>query len=278
MRTRQDALFSRLGVAVLLIWPFLDGCSERGESGESSGQTRLSRAPSATEHPATRNSDRESAALSQRGQRSTSSGSAGVSWAPSASGNSPTTSGTQEVAAPGVAAWFRDVVLAQVGERHERVIEIDHYLALQGMAREDVDELIPPDGLESLAWSDLFGPYETLFVCRVGPPAAIELVKHVRDEHVIDGSVFQHPSSSYVWCAENMLVGEIACYLIEAILREDPNFTMGFRPRYEPPCASRRDALLRAAAEYESWVERCIDAETGAITCPDEDRPDVDWW
>ncbi|MEW6197830.1 MAG: hypothetical protein AB1601_04085 [Planctomycetota bacterium] len=79
-----------------------------------------------------------------------------------------------------------------------------------------------------------------------------------------------------------MRVGEVACYLIEAILRKNPYFSSTARLLYVPPVDAapeekERYALEQAALAYESWYARCFDAELARSTCSRDDLPAVQW-
>jgi hypothetical protein len=78
-----------------------------------------------------------------------------------------------------------------------------------------------------------------------------------------------------------MLVGEIACYLIEAIIRHDPYFTRtGLLLTNKADIttwAGRQQALIEAADEYERWYLKCFDQSNNSIVCDEADRPTISW-
>ncbi|HNQ22436.1 MAG TPA: hypothetical protein PKK06_05015 [Phycisphaerae bacterium] len=113
-----------------------------------------------------------------------------------------------------------------------------------------------------------------------GPQAIPELIKRLHDRRTTPWA-FQYPLSSFDG-GPGMRVGEIACYMLEAILRQNPYFTSTGRLLYTSVDGSRagdeRDAaLLQAADAYSLWYEQCFDEASGRITCPPEQLPTVAW-
>ena len=118
-----------------------------------------------------------------------------------------------------------------------------------------------------------------LFI-RSGPPIIRELIEYVHDERYT-WLVFQFPTSSH-WNVEPMKVGELACYLIEAIARDRIWVACMARPSYPAPTEmsdreQRNYALDRAATCCEEWYDTCFDEESGKVTCGPERLPIVNW-
>jgi len=113
----------------------------------------------------------------------------------------------------------------------------------------------------------------------VGPPAIPALIKLVHDNRW-STYYFRFPNTSLGSVNPSMRIGHLACYLIEAILREDPFFThVGHLYYVQEDGTLERDAraLEQAANAYERWYERCYDSDTQTITCSEEDLPTVGW-
>ena len=69
-------------------------------------------------------------------------------------------------------------------------------------------------------------------------------------------------------------MGLIACYLIEAIIRDHPYFTYRLAlGRLGLPGGQ----LHEAACAYEEWYEECFDKESSSIACAPDRVPKVEW-
>jgi hypothetical protein len=118
-----------------------------------------------------------------------------------------------------------------------------------------------------------------LFI-RAGQPIIPDLMAHIRDSGRCR-LVFSFPTSSYI-PSERMLGGEVACYLIEAVLRNNPYFTTTARFLVDgKPCPDglewRGRALSEAAEQYEDWYRRCFDRLLLRSSCAADDLPTVRW-
>jgi hypothetical protein len=107
-----------------------------------------------------------------------------------------------------------------------------------------------------------------------------ELMKHVHDRRLTK-RYLHFPLYMGVY-SEPKMVGEIACYLIEAVLRANPYFSTTGRLLY--PCSTcsdssevRRHALDQAADAYEEWFRQRPDIATTGFYSPPEEMPVVQW-
>jgi hypothetical protein len=121
---------------------------------------------------------------------------------------------------------------------------------------------------------------EISFVMTAGYDVVPELMTRLRDAR-LSAWRFHFPASSLIQ-PRNFRVGELACYLIEAILRQNPYFTMTAQFRYVTPddlsgLARERYSLDQAAAAYESWYEECFDPEKRSTVCQPSELPVVEW-
>ena len=178
-----------------------------------------------------------------------------------------------EKALSAVRTWIEEVLLGDPGKQ----IPIQRYVELAG----------GPEILRGCGRSDAVYGYCTGFteteICLVisaGRRAIPLLMEHVWDYRETPWG-FSHPLSSGV---ENRAwrVGEVACYMIEAVLRQCPYFTWTGHLLYLPPAKLSAEkkatyALKRAASAYEDWYHRCFDEKTESVICHRDDLPDVAW-
>lgn len=121
---------------------------------------------------------------------------------------------------------------------------------------------------------------EIALMVTAGPRVIGMFIQHVRDDRVAP-LAFHYPLSSFV-DLETKMVGEVACYMIEAILRENLYFTRSGRLTYAtPPDLSDMErrclSLSQAASAYEAWFARCYDDTRKAVVCDPDDLPYVEW-
>lgn len=121
---------------------------------------------------------------------------------------------------------------------------------------------------------------DVLLFVEAGEQTIPDLIRLVHDRRC-SPCIFAYPLHSAIR-SDRMRVGEVACYLIEAILRENPYFSSTARLLYMPPVNATPDekeryALERAALTYENWYARCFDAQLGRSTCSQDDLPAVQW-
>jgi hypothetical protein len=166
--------------------------------------------------------------------------------------------------------------------------------AILATARDEPDHLDPPPECgepgppESVGeWQPLgklerqiLGGTDIALFIRAGPAVLPDLIEHVGD-HRWTPQCFHYPLSSGMDLT-GMKVGELACYMFEAILRENPYFTRSGRFLYVPPTdmsKTGRDqyALDQAATAYQRWYDRCFEEESGTVICPADDLPSVKW-
>lgn len=113
-----------------------------------------------------------------------------------------------------------------------------------------------------------------------GPRAIPRLIEHVHNHRPIS-TAFIFPASSLI--QENLTVGEVACYMIEAILRKDPYFAYGPRPIFRSAiltlgyAEAKWLAQEQVATAYEEWFAECFDPESNTITCPEDKFPVLPW-
>jgi len=108
-----------------------------------------------------------------------------------------------------------------------------------------------------------------------------KLIRHIRDDRRVCCFFYTDCLSSSLQVRSEM-VGKIACFLIEAVLREDPYFTWSWRFLYDSPAAvseieAEKHALYQAASAYEQWFDKCFDEQACRVTCWPEELPVVKW-
>ncbi len=175
-------------------------------------------------------------------------------------------------------AWIDNVLLA-TGNRESVLVE--YYFNLAGLSMEEVK-----DKYGSLIFREQtchgLTPDEIILFVEIGSPAIPELIKHVRCSRLTDYG-FRLPRSSRYEDTGSMKVGEIACYLIEAIIRQTPFFAssanFGYIEFVGPTHDNevREGELRRAATAYEEWYNECFDEERKVIICGEDKYPKVDW-
>ena len=74
-----------------------------------------------------------------------------------------------------------------------------------------------------------------------------------------------------------MLVGEVACYMLEVALRRNAWFSYTGILLPGSSDAEDGDALSQAATVYEEWYKRCYDESSSSVVCAEDDLPDVNW-
>jgi hypothetical protein len=179
---------------------------------------------------------------------------------------------------PGVRAWIDEVLLEQA---YKDPPSLRKYIALEargGVMLSNVyleaDDYYPCHGLTE---------QEIDFLVAVGPKAIPDLMTLVRDDRPTNihfTNLVARPSlPNQRPTGPLMLVGEVACFLIEAILRDGPCFTRTGRLLSATADIStlegQQHALAEAAAAYENWFTQCFDRATNAIVC--DDLPRVHW-
>lgn len=125
-----------------------------------------------------------------------------------------------------------------------------------------------------------FSLTEVAFVIGAGYdviPDLLELVDNVNQTPWF----YHHPASSKL-VNDGRLVGEIACYLIEAILRENPYFswTANLQRKAkvgDPDASDRLLALKEAGAAYKEWYKTACKREAGGVICDMRNLPKVAW-
>ena len=190
--------------------------------------------------------------------------------------DAPSTATASESDLLAIRAWINEILLAKTPVR----ISAHRYLDLLDRSRQvEVCTEILNGGPD--VYCTGFSELEiTLFIV-VGHGAIPELIRHVADRRTTPWQ-FHYPLSSWGPQEGCWRVGKLACYMIEAILRENAYFTRSGSLSY-PSSASLSEAdkeeysLNRAAAAYLTWYEDCFDAETGTVTCPPEKFPAVKW-
>jgi hypothetical protein len=103
-----------------------------------------------------------------------------------------------------------------------------------------------------------------LFVA-AGRDVTPQLVPYVGDERMTP-LVVTYPLSSYI--GPTLRVGQIASYLIEVALRQNPYFTT---------TGHLLGSLDEAAQSYRDWLERCYDPVADRWKCPSDDLPVIQW-
>lgn len=178
-----------------------------------------------------------------------------------------------EKALSAVRTWFEEVFAADRAER----IPIQRYVDLAGGP-----EILRGCGMspEAYVYCSGFTKTEICLVISAGRRAIPLLMDHVRDYRKTC-CAFTHPLSSRAGMRA-WRVGEVACYMIEAVLRQCPYFTWTGRLLYLPPAKlsaeeKARYVLGRAASAYEQWYHRCFDEKTESVICHPDDLPHVAW-
>ena len=120
----------------------------------------------------------------------------------------------------------------------------------------------------------------TIFI-KAGHAVIAELMRHIRD-HRSSPWRFHFAPSSGPPNHQNMMIGELACYMIEAILRVNPWFTTTGRLDYLPSdnvsdSENGQTVLHQAATAYEQWYDKCFDENTMSVTCSEDGLPLVGW-
>ncbi len=130
---------------------------------------------------------------------------------------------------------------------------------------------------------DPFRPESISYVNSFGTRAVPFLVRQLPDEGLTEWA-FCYPLSSYLpWQdGEAWLVGEIAAYYIEVVLRDNLYFTRSGRLRYVSEAEmltidGRRESLRSAARSYLDWYSRCFDDVKEMVICEAGDLPVVKW-
>ena len=134
-------------------------------------------------------------------------------------------------------------------------------------------------------YSDPIHEQEILLVVEAGRDIIPDLIPLLRDGRW-SKKLYYWPYSS--WSGFGLCnfckappVAWWACYLIEAVLRNEPYFTRSGRLAGllagDYSDAPRPDALDAAIAAYEEWFARCYDPTTRQWLCPEDDLPVVDW-
>jgi hypothetical protein len=171
-------------------------------------------------------------------------------------------------------AWIDDILLG----RPKTAIPLDRFIVHFARPSDVLGNMPGSKALDDDVYCRGISAREVLLFIETGPRAIPELMKHVRDCRFTPW-LFYLPGSSYM-NDRCMCVGEVACYMIEAILRKDPYFTHTAMLYYVPFAESTEregDALAQAATAYEEWYERCFDEISMSIVCPDDDLPIVNW-
>lgn len=189
--------------------------------------------------------------------------------------DAPSTATASESDLLAIRAWINEILLA---DKYVR-ISAHRYLDLLDRSRQvEVCTEVLNGGPD--VYCTGFSELEiTLFIV-VGHGAIPELIRHVANCRTTPWG-FYYPSSSGL-DNRRWTVGKLACYMIEAILRENAYFTPSGSLSY-PSSASLSEgekeeySLNRAAAAYLAWYEDCFDAETRTVTCPPEELPVVKW-
>ncbi|HVP13724.1 MAG TPA: hypothetical protein VMV94_21290 [Phycisphaerae bacterium] len=154
----------------------------------------------------------------------------------------------------------------------------DQWIAeLLAEAQDEEPTPLPPQNFEGL--QDLSERDIALFI-DTGPAVIPELMKHVHD-HRLTTRYLHYPLHTGVY-SERKMVGEVACYLIEAVLRQNPYFSTTGKLLYAcPACANypemRRHALDQAASAYLEWYSVHPDLATKGFFSPPDTLPVVNW-
>jgi hypothetical protein len=127
------------------------------------------------------------------------------------------------------------------------------------------------------------GEEEVAAFIAAGPHVIPSLMKHVRDDRLVPRSFPEHPMASELNLDPNT-VGQLACYLIEAILRKEVYFAptqWNVNVYSAPVCVPEENGNRRVqeqnAISYERWYEKCFDQETQSLICPTDDLPELIW-
>jgi hypothetical protein len=171
-------------------------------------------------------------------------------------------------------AWIDQILLG----RPDTAIPVDRFIIHFALPSSVLGNVPGSEELNDVAYCEGISEREISLFIATGPCAIPELMKHVRDCRVTPW-LFYYPGSSGM-DDRCMRVGELACYMIEAILRKTPYFTYTAMLYYVPSAESTKregDALAQAATPYEEWYERCFDEISMTIVCPDDDLPMVNW-
>jgi hypothetical protein len=138
----------------------------------------------------------------------------------------------------------------------------------------------PSPTVQDWSFGGVITEQEIFLFIHAGQAVIPDLIQHVRDRRETR-RYWAYPLRSGVELTPKMM-GEVACYMIEAILRQNPYFTTTGHLRYRHPADSepdlpQSDALDQTATAYEAWYRRCFDADKGTIRCPPKDLPVVNW-
>jgi hypothetical protein len=123
-------------------------------------------------------------------------------------------------------------------------------------------------------------PEEIALFIMTGVKAIPKLMEHIHD-HRETRWLFHYPTSSGI-DPRPLRVGQLASYMIEAILRRNAFFTYSARLIDESGSGVRDvareiHALEEAASAYEAWYEACFDEATQSLSCPPDELPSVNW-
>jgi hypothetical protein len=109
---------------------------------------------------------------------------------------------------------------------------------------------------------------DILLFVEAGRPAIPLLIEYVTDQRA--SPYFYHYPTSSMFVGEVIPVGKLACYLIEATLREEPYFT---RTMQLDPESGASDEDL--AEIYLNWFKRCYDVRAKTWVC--WNLPEAPW-